>query len=152
MKEALQVSRQHGHYHFCIELFSGKGGISAGIRSGGFGVVSVEILNGIHACAAPVVKFLLGWISNGVVAGMWLGTLCSSWSRALRDINGLGPRTAQHIWGVPGLGPAELERLRLGNATMRVFAWLIRASACIGLPTVLENPSASYLRQAPPLA
>ena len=82
----------------------------------------------------------------------WFGTPCSSWSRARRDINGHGPRTAKHIWGVPGLSDAELRRLALGNATLRVTIELIRALNKLSIPVVLENPSSSYLWQAPPLA
>ena len=117
-----------------------------------FGAVRVELLDGVDACSAAVVKLLLGWIRSGLICCAWFGTPCSSWSRARRDINGHGPRTRQHIWGVPGLSDAERHRLALGNATLGVTVQLIRALHSARIPCILENPAASYLWQAPPLA
>ena len=56
------------------------------------------------------------------------------------------------MWGVPGLSEAELERLRLGNATMRISVRIVCVAICAAPQTDFENPAASYLWQVPPLA
>lgn len=148
---ALAHSRKNGHRRVFLELFAGKGGISTYVERRGIGAIRVELLSGVDCCKPEVIKLLLGWIHSGVICAAWLGTPCSTWSRARRDIDGHGPRSKQYIYGYPGLSEVEMKRLADGNLTMKVSCQLIRALNRCGTPTVLENPSASLLWSAPPL-
>ena len=94
--------------HF-LELFSGKGGISVCIEKKGIGAVRVELSEGIECRHSAVVRVLLWWIRSGLVYAVWLGTPCSSLSRARRNIDGHGSRTAKFIYGIPRLPEAELK-------------------------------------------
>ena len=83
---------------------------------------------------------------------LWLGTPCASWSRARHDVQGHGPRTRQHIWGVPDLSAADVERVENGNAFARFSATAIDAADRAGTITVLEHPYNSLLWMCPPIA
>ena len=150
---ALAVSRRHGSACIGVELFAGIGGISDFLERKGFGMIRVELLNGIDACCPLVLNALRGLISSGVVVFLWCGTPCSTWSQCRRDINGAGPRSrGEHIFGKPNLSTAENARLKLGNATMkvtaRVLTWCLKSRTC----AVLENPVNSLLWHAPPIS
>ena len=151
LRVALSHSRKNGHRRVFLELFAGEGGISACMEQRGIGSIRVELLAGIDCCCPEVVKLSLGWIRSGVICAAWLGTPCSTWSRARRDINGHGPRSKEFIYGFPGFSEVELKRFAEGNATMRVSCRLLRAMLRARIPAVLENPSASLLWSAPPL-
>lgn len=81
----------------------------------------------------------------------WLDIPCSSWRRARYDITGGGPRSKQHIYGVPNLSAADQARAVVGHFTLRVSVRIM--SKCIGTHTLvfLENPRASMLFDAPPI-
>ena len=87
--------------------------------------------------------------------GVWLGTPCTSWSRARRGPPGSGwcqIRSNQHIWGLPNLLPRDVARIKLGNSTLRASARVIRTAVNVGCPSILENPLTSMLFIAPPIA
>ena len=84
---------------------------------------------------------------------IWLGTPCNSWSRARHDINGGGPRSNDHIWGLPPdqLSPADQLRIALGNATLKFSCSIVRMCRKYKIPCCLENPASSLIWKAPPL-
>jgi hypothetical protein len=110
-----------------IELYAGKGGIATRLRSRGHGAMNFEIDDGdeYDLLRPGVRKLLLGWLTAGIVRGAWLGTTCSSWSRARR-----GPphsawcaiRSNKFINGLPNLRPKDQQKVELGNRTMRQSA------------------------------
>ena len=92
---------------------------------------------------------LHGWLTSHVCIGIWLGTPCSSWSRARHDIDGGGPRDKYNLLGKPNLSDADQLRVSNGNRTMRASVQLIKTCATVGAICVLENPHTSMLFQVP---
>ncbi|CAK0855346.1 unnamed protein product [Prorocentrum cordatum] len=68
-------------------------------------------------------RLVRGWVNNGLIAAVWLGTPCHSWSRA-RDIRPGPPplRSDLHVMGLPDLAPRDAEKVRIGNALMKFSA------------------------------
>ena len=95
-----------------------------------------------------VLSLIEGWITSRAVIGVWMGTPCTSWSRARRGPPGSGwcaIRSNDHLLGLPNLTPADQIRIRLGNATARSSSRLIRFCIRANCPIYLENPAASML-------
>eukprot|EP00974_Lingulodinium_polyedra_P059650 5746569-Lingulodinium_polyedra.AAC.1 len=62
---------------------------------------SQTVINTMYYAPA-LSKLCLVVASSGVLRGVWLGTACSTWSRALRGPLGSAwapVRDGQHIWG-----------------------------------------------------
>jgi hypothetical protein len=140
-----------------LEFYAGAGSVSHMGSRLGFGVISIDIVNGDHHdLTRPCVQRVLrGWVSSGCVRGAWLGTICSSWSRARRGPPGSawGPiRSREFIYGLPDLSPADQGRIEVGNRTMLQSADFIRKCIDCRVPCILENSVASLLWSAPPLA
>lgn len=94
-------------------------------------------------------------MAGGSVASVWLGTPCSSWSRAHR-----GPpdsawpplRDTFNPLGRPNLRAADRARVADGSRLMKFTAQVIRRAVALNIPVALENPHDSFLWQAPPIA
>ena len=98
---------------------------------------------------------ILGWISSGVVAGVFLGTQCSSWSRARRGPLGSswGPvRSNDFILGIPGISVADTLKVRIGNQQAKYTSQIIQTCIHNHIPCMLENPQTSMLWAYPALA
>ena len=140
-----------------LELFSGCGRFSSEVSRLGFAVLSFDIENGeqwdlLRPC---VKKLILGWITSGAVLAVWLGTPCTTFSRARRGPPGSswGPlRSGKALWGLDGLCERDQAKLRVGNACFRVSLNIIRACVRMNVPVYLENPASSMMFQMPPLA
>ena len=116
----LRRSRQHGHFHACLELYAGSGGVSRALRSCGWGCLGFELGNGApFDLLNPTVRSVVrGWILGGSVAGVFLGTPCSSWSLARRGPPGShwGPlRSKERPMGLENLSEADLKKVAVGN-------------------------------------
>ena len=85
------------------------------------------------------------------MCAVWIGLPCNSWSRARHDINGGGPRSKEHIFGIPNLSPADSLRVALGNNTLYFACSIIRLCKKFGAPICLENPATSLVWQVPAL-
>ena len=98
-----------------LDLFSGTSGVGNCIRRQGYAVLSFDIRNGpeFNLCHPVVVNVPLGWITGGVVVGIWLATTCKSWSRARR----VPVRTNDCIYGLPNLSVSDSEKVKNGNLT-----------------------------------
>ena len=85
LRRHLQAAKRSPSQIF-LELYAGKGGITAKLRARGHGAMNFEIDDGdeFDLLRPAVRKLLLGWVTSGVIRGAWLGTMCSSWSRARR--------------------------------------------------------------------
>ena len=154
LRSALARSRRNGQCQIVLELFSGSGRFGQQAHNAGWGVVALDIAHGPFGdlLNPKVSRLVRSWITSGIVRVLWLGTPCSSWSRARHDIDGGGPRSRQHIWGRPGLPPAEQVRVDLGNATARLSGRFISDAHRAGVATVLENPRSSMLWMCPPIS
>ena len=67
-----------------LELFAGSRRVCKEIHRGGGCSLAVELRHGlrVNILSKRVMKFLLNAIKEGAVAGLWLGTPCSSFSLA----------------------------------------------------------------------
>jgi hypothetical protein len=150
LRQALSRAQQHKKQIF-LEIFSGHGVISAKLRASGFGVVSVDIQRGAHfdVLRRCVSSTLLGWIKAGIVLGIWLGTPCTTWSLAKTRPR---VRSIDRIWGFDNLSLKDALAVRVGNATARFSAQVIRVARATSTPVALENPNGSRLWHAPPIA
>ena len=152
-----ELSRaKHNRRQVFLELYSGAGIITKYIKSRGFGCLAFDIAHGSHHDLLNTVvhKRIMGWIQSGVVRGIWLGTVCSSWSRARRGPlhSNWGPlRDDEHIWGLPNMSDRDCEKILLGNRTACNSASIIKCCERLSVPCILENPVASRLWQCPPI-
>jgi len=147
-------SQKHGKHVVFLELLSGAGRFSQVVKKGKYGVISIDARHGPShdLCEKSVLSIILGWPRGHCIAGVWLGTPCSSWSRARHDIDGHGPRTRSSIYGCSGLSTADQIRVELGNQTMRTTAIIIKKCSQLIITVCLENPHSSLLWFAPEIA
>jgi hypothetical protein len=138
-------------------MFAGVGHVSKVLRKAGFAVICVEISNGAqyHVLNKQVQSILFGWISSGAVAGIWLGTPCTSWSRARHGPaeSNWGPlRDNSNIMGLPNFRPKDHDKVRVGNATMKCTSQVIKLCIKLRVPCFFENPAGSMMWLAPKIA
>jgi len=150
---AIAHSKQNGRYQVALELFAGKGLWSKTAHSFGYGCISLDIAFGpecdlLNPRVQAVVK---GWLSSGLICVVWLGTPCSSWSRARHDFNGGGPRNQEFIFGLKDLSVADQHRVDVGNKSLRFSLQIIRVCIRMRIICCLENPLTSWMWSAPPL-
>ena len=148
-RKAVGKARLHKRFVF-VELFCGKGCISAALEGDGFAAVGFDIRRGAHEnhLVQEFFEVLHGWITSGCIAGIWLGTPCTTWGQALRR----PLRSRRHPMGLPGLSPSERARLDVGNATFKFSCKVIRLAVQWKVATYLENPAGSLMWHAPELA
>ena len=140
-----------------LELFAGAQGLSAALRRAGHNCMSFELKVGLeYDLSRPcTLRLIEGWISSKAVVGVWLGTPCTTWSRARRGPPGSSwapLRANQALLGLPNLRPVDVERVQVGNATARASARIIRCCERQQCPVYLENPATSMLWISPFIA
>ena len=83
---------------------------------------------------------------------IWMGTPCSSWSRA-RKRDG-GPRPLRDggafLMGFDFLNPSEHQKVLVGNQRMRLSAEVAQLCFALGIPFVNENQFSSRIWLAKP--
>ena len=139
-----------------LELFSGSGRVSKALKArhvSRLSVCEIDIkLDPLHdLCKKSLQSFILWLIHCDKIAGVWLGTPCTSWSRARRN-DGRGPpplRSNEALWGLPGLSDQDQERVREGNALARFSLRVFDICHRFGIPVGLENPATSRLWLVP---
>ena len=82
--------------------------------------LGLDIKDGFDLCDAQLQAVIMAALRAKKVWGVWLGTDCSSWSRARRgrgDRNGMprAMRSGVDLWGLPGLPPSEQRTVEQGN-------------------------------------
>jgi hypothetical protein len=145
----------HGSPVF-VELMAGSRRMaSAAAKLGAWGV-SFEIADDPRedAMSRETTRWLQGLPGACQVAGIWIGLVCASWSRARRNTTGKGwpgplRDNDKYLWGLPSLSPRDAERVESGNAQVRwasrIFSWAARRS----IPCVIENPASSRVWLTP---
>ena len=141
---------------FAIEVFSGTGSFSsAWRRQVGLPIIEFDIRHGeqYDLTLPSVQKLVRGWVSGSLVTAVWMGTPCSSFSRA-RDRGGGPPRLRSDVQplGLPGLSPKDDEKVRVGNILMTFSASILRLCSRLIIPCALENPATSRIWLCPALA
>ena len=147
-RKAGQLATRRRHCRF-VELFAGGGAVSKALKRRGFAAIALDLGN--HAAENHLTRvfrdIVAGWVRCGAVIGMWAGTPCTTWSRALRR----ALRSAAFPMGLPGLTAAEQARVDQGNATLALTCLFIELAIQFKLPFVLENPLSSQIWSAPRL-
>ena len=149
--------RRHGPVG--LELFSGCGEFSrrfrAQAREHGLAIFEWDIRwSATHDLMRPSVRRqLLGWIGSGLIACVWLGTPCTSFSRAQQFWRGAFPlRTSSQPAGCPwvkDMPPHTQELVRTDNALATLSVAVFRQCCRLEVPVALENPGSSLLWQMP---
>ena len=141
-----------------LEIFSGSGRWSSALRRRarrhGCGVFEWDLRwhPGNDLTQRRCQQLIRGWINNGLISAIWLGTPCSSWSRA-RDRPG-GPRQLRSdtcIMGFNDLTGADLNKVKVGNTLMQFTASILQLCRALNIPAAVENPHTSRLWLAPPM-
>ena len=140
-----------------LGLYAGKGGIASKLRARGHGAMDFEIDDGdeFDLLRPAVRKLLLGWLTSGVIRGAWLGTTCSSWSRARRgppQSSWCAIRSNSFVGGLPSFRPRDQQKVELGNRTMRQSAGFVRKCMQLQVPVMLGNLATSMAWIFPPIA
>lgn len=149
--------RKHGAV--ALELFSGCGEFSRRLRARaaehGVGVFEWDFRwSAEHdLMRTSVQRQVAGWIGSGLIACVWLGTPCTSFSRAQQFWRGAFPlRTSSEPAGCPHVKdmPAHTQELvRNGNVLAAFSCRVFRQCCQLGIPVALENPASSLLWRMP---
>ena len=138
---------------YFLDLFSGKGGVSAAWRRLGFRSFEFELQHGPASdlTSRSVLGRVLQSIRKGEVLGAMLAPPCSSFSVA-RDRT-VVIRTAEAPWGLPShfLSAKDQVRVATGNRCMRSALRILKVLDQLRLPWCLENPATSKIWCLPPL-
>ena len=120
-----------------LELFAGSGRLAAEILKLGYRALSLDILNRAREdhLDPTFQRVIIGWLTSGCIAGLWLGTPCTTWTCALRR----PLRSSDAPFGVSDLSEPERERLRIGNATFLFSIVIIKICVAANIPVFLEN-------------
>lgn len=135
-----------------LELFAGEAGISKAIRRVMKSKITVVPIDFLHDPdhdleRKNIQSFLLHLIQRGLVVGVWMGTPCTSWSRARRN-DGKGPpplRSDLLLWGLPDLNRKDQARVRAGNNHLKFSVRVFKLCIQLGIAVTLENPATSRL-------
>lgn len=142
-----------------IDLFSGRNspvGRQVGKRGGAFIAFDVLIDVRFDLSNPEVQETLMRWIRQGLVWSVWLGTDCTTWSRASYS---KGPgwlnsyRTQHNLWGqLSSLSTHAKEKVLQGNAHLRFSIAVLQQIADQPLATGgFENPASSVIWLLPEL-
>ena len=138
---------------FALEIFSGSGHFSRAWRRDPrlrhIPIFEVDIRHhGSHDLLSRRSQQLIrGWLTAGLVRAIWLGTPCTSFSRA-RESGPPGPpplRSNECPWGLPHLSPKDLAKVKIGNALASFSLSLFHCCRLRGIPCAIENPHTSRL-------
>ena len=136
---------------YLADFFSGSGGVARAARAAGFKTREWEILHGPdYDLTRPAVLWKIREdIHKGRIFAAMLAPPCSSFSPA-RDRTRV-IRSRSDPWGLSGLPPHELAKVRIGNQCFRAALKIIRWLDEHKIPWILENPHSSKCWFLPPL-
>ena len=149
----VRVRKRHPPGCYCLDLFSGVGGVARQCRALGYVCKEWDISWGkqFNLTDVAVQSRIKQDIAQGKVLAAMLAPPCSSFSRA-RDRTRV-IRTTRFPWGLPSrfLSDAESASITLGNKCFRAAIDLIQCLDKHRVPWILENPSTSKCWWLPPL-
>ena len=139
-----------------MELFCGTGRLHRAFQRRGWRAQGLDLIRGDDLAAKACQDTALARIRSGQCRLVWLGTPCSTFSRARR-----GPRThhgpppplrsTEHPWGLPDLTQHELEVVAVSNVLMKFTLQVIRLCIHHKVAVALENPMSSIMWCVPEL-
>ena len=136
-----------------IEVFAGCCRLSKSFVQLGFHVLAVDIDFGESndLLQEKVQDRLLAFINTHNVVFVWLGTPCTSWSRARKNDGGPQPlrNDDSFLFGFKDLNPADAEKVRVGNALLAVSLRIINFCISASIVWTLENPWTSRIWLTP---
>lgn len=140
-----------------LEIFSGSGRFSRAWRRNAhlrkIPIFEIDIRHhGSHDLLSRRSQRLIrGWITAGLVRAVWMGTPCTSFSRA-RESGPPGPpplRSDECPWGLAHLASHDEAKVRIGNALARFSISVFRLCRLRRVPCVIENPHTSRIFSLP---
>ena len=139
-----------------LELYAGACVVSSMLQKDGCAVISFEIDNGPEfdltwPCLHQV---NLGWLRGGCVACVFLGTQCSSWSRARRGPPGsswCAIRNNSYSRGLPDLKRSDQDKINNGYLHAKLTCHIIRTCVSHCILRMLENRLTSIMWICPSL-
>ena len=136
-----------------IEVFAGCCRLSKSFVQLGFHVLAVDIEFGKSndLLQEKVLDRLVAFINTHNVVFVWLGTPCTSWSRARKNDGGPQPLRDDDsfLFGFKDLNPADAEKVRVGNALLAVSLRIINFCISASIVWTLENPWTSRIWLTP---
>ena len=141
-----------------LEIFSGVGGVSRALRKRGIDTESIDVLK--HADDDMLVtanqRRVLRMIRTNRVSGVWLGTPCTSLTRARHGTPGSGwpepLRSSELPDGLPNLSDKDSQKVVDGNKLLEFSARVIKLCIRMKIPVAVENPCTSFLWWTTPFA
>ncbi|CAE7233976.1 unnamed protein product [Symbiodinium sp. CCMP2592] len=159
-----------------IEACAGSCRLSRATAAAGIPTWSFEVTRGgpnEDILRPECLELLLSYIRKGLVACLWLGLTCASWSRARRGkrrgpidpaARGLSARpkrggfpaplrSREYLWGLPRseLTTSELKKLDHGNALAKWAIKVVKEARKYGTTLIVENPRTSWIWELPEL-
>ena len=100
---------------------------------------------------ASLLKFIQNHSSEIVL--VWMGTPCTTWSRARKNDGGPPPlrNGSEWLWGFPNLPARDLEKISQGNALLDCSVQIAQLCSDLQIAWVLENPFTSRIWLTEPL-
>ena len=153
IQKGARVWKRQKQQRYVMDLFAGKGGVSAACQALGFHAKQWDIIHGPEHDLTDkrVLKRLLQEIRRGRVLAVMMAPVCTSFSRA-RDRTKV-IRNHRFPWGIPRrfLSEKEYLSIRLGNTLFRACFAIIEECEKQQIPWLLENPLSSRCWNLPPM-
>ena len=137
--------------HLVIELFSGCAALSKSCSQHGFLAVAYDIdySSNCDLLQPHVLENVLDFMTkySDSIALVWMGTPCSSWSRARKDDGGPRPLRddSENLLGFHNLSQKDQNKVQLGNQLLVVSTRVARHCMHLGISFVIENPHSSRI-------
>lgn len=134
-----------------LELFSGCAALSKGCSQHGFLAIAYDIdySSNCDLLQPHVVDDVLAFLTqhSNSVALVWMGTPCSSWSRARKHDGGPRPLRddSANLLGFHDIPKKDQVKVQIGNQLLSVSAKIARHCMHLGISFVIENPYSSRI-------
>ena len=143
---------------YVLEIFSGCARLSQACASAGLISIAYDIDYGI-ACDVlnpKVLNKILRFLhkkSHDIVL-VWLGTPCTTWSRARKNDGGPRPLRddADNLFGFADLSKSDADKVNEGNLLLAVTERIISTCVALNICWAVENPWTSRIWLTPQLA
>ena len=142
---------------YVIEIFSGCARLSKACAAAGFISMAYDIEYGSQCdlLDATVLKNILEFLRkhSKQIALVWLGTPCTTWSRARKNDGGPKPLRddCAGLFGLPNNAPKDKAKIIEGNRLLQASENIISLCQYLMIPWAMENPYSSRIWLTPKL-